>query len=147
MTRDAAPRIGGYKPALVESRFFPALKGESGKMSASDPSSAIYVTDTPKQIKDKVNKYAFSGGQLTVEDHRRLGGNLDVDISWKWLNFFMDDDEALEKIGKAYSSGQMLSGEIKQELIQCLTPMIVSHQTARAAVTEVHPVYTLNPKP
>lgn len=26
MTRDAAPRIGGYKPALVESRFFPALK-------------------------------------------------------------------------------------------------------------------------
>ena len=47
MTRDAAPRIGGHKPALVESRFFPALKGESGKMSASDPTSAIFVTDTP----------------------------------------------------------------------------------------------------
>ena len=66
-------RIGGYKPALVESRFFPALKGESGKMSASDPTSAIYVTDTPKQIKDKVNKYAFSGGRLTVEEHREKG--------------------------------------------------------------------------
>ena len=101
-------------------------------MSASGPTSAIYVTDTPKQIKDKVNKYAFSGGQLTVEDHRRLGGNLDVDISWKWLNFFLDDDEALTKIGKEYSSGNMLSGEIKQELIQCLTPMIVAHQ-ARGA--------------
>ena len=77
MTRDAAPRIGGHKPALVESRFFPALKGESGKMSASDPTSAIYVTDTPKQIKDKVNKYAFSGGRETLEEHRELGGDLE----------------------------------------------------------------------
>ena len=29
--------LGFLKPALVESKFFPALKGESGKMSASDP--------------------------------------------------------------------------------------------------------------
>jgi len=138
MTRDAAPRIGGYKPALVESRFFPALKGESGKMSASDPTSAIYVTDTPKQIKDKVNKYAFSGGRLTVEEHREKGGDLDVDISWKWLNFFMDDDERLAEIGREYGSGRMLSGEIKKELIDCLTPMIVAHQEARAKVSDAH---------
>ena len=136
MTRDAAPRIGGHKPALIESRFFPALKGESGKMSASDPSSAIYVTDTPKQIKDKVNKYAFSGGRLTVEEHREKGGDLDVDISWKWLNFFMDDDEELKAIGDAYGSGAMLSGEIKKKLVECLTPMIVAHQEARARVTD-----------
>lgn len=31
------------------------MQGESGKMSASDSSSAIYVTDTAKQIKDKVS--------------------------------------------------------------------------------------------
>lgn len=54
MTRDVAPRIGHQKPALIESRFFPALQGESGKMSASIDSSAIYVRDTPKQIKTKV---------------------------------------------------------------------------------------------
>lgn len=30
------------------------MQGESGKMSASDPYSAIYVTDSAKQIKDKV---------------------------------------------------------------------------------------------
>jgi tryptophanyl-tRNA synthetase len=33
-----------------------------------------------------------------------------VDISWKWLNFFMEDDEALAAIGEEYSSGRMLSG-------------------------------------
>jgi tryptophanyl-tRNA synthetase len=54
MTRDVAPRIGYQKPALIEARFFPALQGESGKMSASDPNSAIFVNDTPKDIKDKV---------------------------------------------------------------------------------------------
>ena len=54
MTRDVAPRIGYDKPALIESRFFPALQGESGKMSASDANSAIFVNDTPKQIQDKV---------------------------------------------------------------------------------------------
>jgi len=136
MTRDVAPRIGGYKPALIESRFFPALKGESGKMSASDATSAIYVTDTPKEIKSKVNKYAFSGGQQTVEEHRRLGGNLDTDISWKWLNFFLDDDEELAKIGEEYSSGRMLSGEIKAKLIDVLIPICTGHQEARARVTD-----------
>jgi hypothetical protein len=48
-------------------------QGESGKMSASDANSAIFVTDTPKKIKDKINKHAFSGGQATVEEHRALG--------------------------------------------------------------------------
>ena len=42
-------------------------------MSASDPTSAIFVTDTPKQVQKKINKYAFSGGQATVEEHRQLG--------------------------------------------------------------------------
>jgi tryptophanyl-tRNA synthetase len=54
MTRDVAPRLGYQKPALIEARFFPALQGESGKMSASDPNSAVFVNDTAKQIKDKV---------------------------------------------------------------------------------------------
>lgn len=42
-------------------------------MSASDPTSAIFVTDTAKQIKTKINKYAFSGGCATVEEHREKG--------------------------------------------------------------------------
>ncbi len=42
-------------------------------MSASDPTSAIFVTDTPAQIKNKINRYAFSGGGDTVEEHRANG--------------------------------------------------------------------------
>ncbi|KAK7835545.1 tryptophan--trna ligase [Quercus suber] len=46
-------------------------------MSASDPNSAIYVTDSEKVIKNKINKYAFSGGQDSIEKHRQLGANLE----------------------------------------------------------------------
>jgi len=54
MTRDVAPKLGVLKPALVHSTFFPALQGAQSKMSASDPNSSIFLTDTDKQIKTKV---------------------------------------------------------------------------------------------
>lgn len=98
MTRDVAPRLGQPKPALIHSVFFPALQGAKSKMSASDPNSSIFLTDTPKQIKDKINKYAFSGGGQTIEEHRKNGANCDVDVSYQYMKFFMDNDERLEKI-------------------------------------------------
>ena len=54
MTRDVAPRMGSLKPALIHSTFFPALQGAQSKMSASDPNSSIFLTDSDKQIKTKV---------------------------------------------------------------------------------------------
>lgn len=54
MTRDVAPRLGFPKPALLHSTFFPALQGAKTKMSASDTNSAVFLTDTAKQIKTKV---------------------------------------------------------------------------------------------
>lgn len=67
MTRDVAPRLGYRKPALIHCKFFPPLQGRGGKMSGSAANTAVFVTDTPKQIKDKINKHAFSGGQETLE--------------------------------------------------------------------------------
>ena len=136
MTRDVVPKLGYHKPALIESVFFPALQGDSGKMSSSDPNSSIFVTDTRKQIKTKINKYAFSGGQDTLEEQREKGANLDVDVPWKYLNFFMEDEEKLAEIGEAYSSGKMLTGEIKAILIDVLADMVERHQRARAVVTD-----------
>jgi len=102
MTRDVAPRLGLPKPALIHSVFFPALQGAKSKMSASDPNSSIFLTDTPKQIKDKINKYAFSGGGQTVEEHRKNGANCDVDVSFQYMKFFMDDDERLDNIREVW---------------------------------------------
>lgn len=69
-------------------------------MSASDANSSIFMTDTPNQIKSKINKHGFSGGQETVEEHRRLGGNPDVDVAYQYLGFFLDDDEEWKQMGE-----------------------------------------------
>ncbi|GAB5573167.1 tryptophan--tRNA ligase [Prionailurus iriomotensis] len=136
MTRDVAPRIGYPKPALLHSTFFPALQGAQTKMSASDPNSSIFLTDTAKQIKTKVNKHAFSGGRDTVEEHREFGGNCDVDVSFMYLTFFLEDDDRLEQIRKDYTSGAMLTGELKKILIEVLQPLIAEHQARRKEVTD-----------
>lgn len=54
MTRDVAPRLGFHKPAIIHSSFFPALQGPQSKMSASDATSSIFLTDTMDEIKNKV---------------------------------------------------------------------------------------------
>ena len=54
MTRDVAPRLGFHKPALLHSTFFPALQGPHSKMSASDPTTSIFLTDSPEEIEQKV---------------------------------------------------------------------------------------------
>ncbi|XP_016382668.1 tryptophan--tRNA ligase, cytoplasmic [Sinocyclocheilus rhinocerous] len=136
MTRDVAPRIGYLKPALLHSTFFPALQGAQTKMSASDANSSIFLTDSAKQIKNKINKHAFSGGKDTVEEHRKCGGNPDVDVSFMYLSFFLEDDEQLEKIRQDYSSGALLTGELKKSLIETLQPMIAAHQERRKLVTD-----------
>ena len=135
MTRDIAPRLGFHKPALIHSKFFPPLTGKGGKMGASIPNTAVYLNDTPKQIKDKINKHAFSGGGETLELHRKNGANLDVDVSYEWLRYFLEDDDRLAVIKEEYGKGIMLTGEVKKELIQVLTDISQEHQTKRAAVT------------
>ena len=137
MTRDVAPRLGFKKPSLIHSKFFPALQGSKSKMSSSgSTSSSIMVTDTAKEVKNKVNRYAFSGGQALAEDQRRLGADLSVDVPYQYLTFFLEDDEELKRIGEDYAAGRLLSGEVKAKLISVLVPMVEAHQAARALVTD-----------
>jgi len=55
MTRDVATQLGFHKPALLYSTLIPGLQGPQSKMSASDPTSSIFLSDSPKQIREKVS--------------------------------------------------------------------------------------------
>lgn len=135
LARDVAPVLKYKKPALLLSKFFPALQGAQSKMSSSDPNSSILLTDTPKKVKDKINKYAFSGGGSTIEEHKEKGGNCEVDVSYQYLNFFLEDDEELEMTRKNYASGVLLTGDLKKKLIAVITPIVTKHQEARKKIT------------
>lgn len=136
MTRDVAQKLKYMKPASIYSTFFPALQGMKSKMSSSEPNSSILLTDTANEIKRKINKYAFSGGGQTVEDQRANGANIDVDVSYQWLTFFLEDDAHLEDVKQKYSKGEMLTGEVKQLLIVTLQKWVKDFQERRAKVTD-----------
>uniref|UniRef100_A0A1I7T6A1 Tryptophan--tRNA ligase, cytoplasmic n=1 Tax=Caenorhabditis tropicalis TaxID=1561998 RepID=A0A1I7T6A1_9PELO len=136
MTRDVAPRLKAAKPSLIFSTFLPALQGAQTKMNASEPNTCIYLDDTPKQIKNKINKYAFSGGQQTVEEHRAKGGNCDVDISYQFLRFFMEDDEKLLEIREKYTKGEILSGELKAMATEVVQKIVAEMQERRKTVND-----------
>lgn len=136
LTRDVAPRLGYLKPALIHSKFFPALQGFQTKMGASNSTSAIFISDSAKTIKNKINKYAFSGGQATVEEHRIKGGDPNIDVSYQYLRFFLDDDKKLQEIYDNYKSGKLLTSELKKILIEILQKIVEEHQLARAKVSD-----------
>eukprot|EP01104_Vermistella_antarctica_P020317 TRINITY_DN8657_c0_g1_i1.p1 TRINITY_DN8657_c0_g1~~TRINITY_DN8657_c0_g1_i1.p1 ORF type:complete len:448 (+),score=108.26 TRINITY_DN8657_c0_g1_i1:30-1346(+) len=136
VTRDVAPRLGFVKPALIHSKFFPALQGPKSKMSSSIPNSAILLTDTDKDVKVKINKHAFSGGQETLELQREKGANLELDVPYQYLTFFLEDDDRLAEIARDYSSGKLLTGEVKAELIGVVVRLLKILRDSRAAVTE-----------
>jgi len=133
ISRDVISKLGYHKPAILHCRFLPGLGGmeKEGKMSSSEANTAIYTTDDEKTVENKIKKYAFSGGKDTLEEHRKKGGNPEIDVSYQWLTFLEEDDKKLKSIYDDYKSGKLLSGELKQILIDKLNFFLKEHQKKR----------------
>ena len=141
MSRDHAEKFtkeGVIKPATIHTKFLVGLLGINGKMSSTgnETSATIYMTDNPIDIKKKIMKHAFSGGGDTLESHKKYGGNLEVDVPYQWLTYFLDDDEELSGIAHAYRDGTLLSGQIKTKAATVTCEMITQHQKAREEITD-----------
>ncbi len=133
LARDISQRIKSKNFIQLSSTynfFAPGLSG--GKMSSSDISSYIALTDSKNDVERKINKYAFSGGRDTLEEHRKLGGNPDIDVPFQYLKiFFEDDDKKLNNIYNDYKSGKMLTSELKQITIDKISKFLKEHQIKR----------------
>ncbi|HJZ18490.1 MAG TPA: tryptophan--tRNA ligase [Candidatus Nanoarchaeia archaeon] len=134
LARDMSSRFKDYKFTQLSSTyhlFFPSLKGE-GKMSSSDESSYIAMTDSEKEVETKIKKYAFSGGRDTLEEHRKLGGSPEKDVPYQYLKFFFEPSDAkLQKIHDDYKSGKLLTSELKEILIEKMNVFLKEHQKKR----------------
>lgn len=144
IVRDVAPKLGYPKTAAIHNIFLPSLLGPEGKMSTSEGTHAtIFTTDSPKDVEHKIKKYAFSGGRDTVKEHRKKGGNPEIDMSYQWLRFFEEDDRKLKKIYEDYASGKMLTGELKEILITKLNGFLSTHQKSREKAKDKLDAYLL----
>ncbi len=131
ISRDVVEKLGHKKPSIIHAKFMSPLTGTVGKASSSGDAKTILMTDDAKTVKKKINKYAFSGGKETVEEHRKKGGNIEVDVACQWLKYFEDDDDKLKEIYDSYSKGELLSGEVKAILIEKINEMLSEHQKRR----------------
>ena len=130
ITRDIAPKLGYFKPAQIHSRFLPGL-GVGGKMSASEPETAIFTIDQPDVVKRKVWN-AFAGGKGTLAEQRKTGANPDVCSIYQYFLFlFEEDDKKLLEREQQCRTGKMLCGDCKKELTERINKFLSEHQKKR----------------
>ena len=130
--RDIAEGLGYHKAAQIHSKFLSPLQGAQGKMSSSMKESAIWLDDDEKTVRNKIMKYAFSGGRSTLEEHRKLGADLSVDVPFQWLSvLFEPDDGELKRIAGEYGSGRMLTGEVKELLARKINEFLAEHRARK----------------
>ncbi len=124
--RDIASRMGYEKPSILHATFLPGLDGE--KMSKSK-NNAIFLKDNMEMVRVKI-KRALSGGQKTIEQHREVGGNPDLDMALQYLTkLFLNKDES-ERLISGYKKGEILSSEIKQKCLFMVSSFLNKFQEA-----------------
>jgi tryptophanyl-tRNA synthetase len=144
ITRDIAEKMGYLKPAQIHAKFLPGL-AEGGKMSASQPDTAIFTTDNPKKAGKKVMR-AFTGGRDTVEEQRLKGGRPEICNVYAYYYFlFEEDDAALIDRELACKKGEILCGECKKELAHRVEVFLTDFQKKREKAREVLDQFLLKP--
>jgi len=157
LTRDVASKMREAKPSVLHAKFLPSLEGVHTKMSSSVPAGAVNLDDEPATVRDKFNR-AFSGGRRTMDEHRRLGADLAVDVPVRYYRCFaplapVAAGEAetaaatVERNVAAYSRGELGSGAMKRLAADAVIAVLERHRAARAAIThaDVERVMTRRP--
>ena len=136
MARDCASILKCPKPAVIHSEFLPGLKQSEGKMSSTTgESDTLFLDLNPEKVKKLIKSFAFSGGRETLEEHKKYGGNIKIDICYQYLLFFLESDEELKNIAKQYTDGTMTTGQLKEFTSTLIANIIQEHQKTKARIT------------
>jgi len=130
MTRDIAEKMGYTKPAQIHNKFLPPLT-QGGKMSASQPESAIFTSDKPEKAAKKVMA-AFTGGRETIKLQKELGGRPEVcNIYAYYYYLFEEEDKKLVEIEQQCRSGSLVCGDCKARLAGMVKVFLIDFQEKR----------------
>lgn len=100
-------------------------------MSASEPETSIYTTDTVDDVRNKIWN-AFTGGRATTAEQRRDGGDPNVCTVFQYFAYlFEEDDRKLAQREIKCKTGEILCGECKKELTERVNKFLTNHQRKR----------------
>ncbi|MEA2075440.1 MAG: tryptophan--tRNA ligase [Euryarchaeota archaeon] len=135
---DAELEYGGYGfflPAATYHRFVQGLTG--GKMSSSVPESYIALTEPPEEAAKKV-KRAKTGGRVTVEEQKNLGGSPEECTIYELLmSHLIEDDAQVKEIFEECKSGKRLCKACKAQAAELMFSFLKRHQEERENAKEV----------
>jgi tryptophanyl-tRNA synthetase len=111
--REIAKKLKIKRPSTIYGRLIPGLDG-NGKMSASIPNSAIYLTDSPNEVRAKV----MDAGDVVVQ-----------------LLTALDDDDFVERL-RANNGAPVTLLEAKERLVRVVNTILEQQRARRADVTD-----------
>lgn len=135
---------GGYSfvpPIATYHRFMSGLQG--GKMSSSIPESHIALLDEPKEAAKKI-KRSKTGGRMSLDEQKRLGGEPNKCSVYELLLFHLiDDDIELSHIYEQCVTGQKMCGSCKTLAADKMMNFLKEHQEKRELAKEQLKEYEL----
>ncbi len=127
LARKIAKRFGMIPPSEITVNFLQGLRDPEKKMSGSKPETAIFLSDTPKQVQEKINQ-AFTGCLDKLEDHKKYGAIPEICSVFQLLNYHHPNTEFVNNIHGKYKSGEMNASEIKKITTDFIIELLDIHQ-------------------
>jgi len=145
IVREVELKYGGYAfmpPASTYHKFMTGLQG--GKMSSSIPESYIALTDNPEDGAKKVMR-AITGGRVTLEEQKKLGGEPDKCSVYELLVYhLLEDDNELLEVYKDCVGGTRVCGNCKKFTAELMKDFLKDHQEKREKAKERLEEFGLN---
>ncbi|RLF27464.1 MAG: tryptophan--tRNA ligase [Thermoplasmata archaeon] len=137
--------FGGYgfiPPSSTYHRFMTGLTGE--KMSSSKPESAIFLSDSPEDAKKKILN-AKTGGRVTLEEQRKLGGEPDKCMVYElFLYHLIEKDNELEEIFNSCKNGELMCGTCKKKAASLIGEFLEDLREKREAAKDLVEEYIVD---
>ena len=158
LTREIAARFNNiYGPTLVEPEILlpdnavcMRLPGTDGKAKMSKSlGNCVYLADSPKEVKKKVNSMYTDPKHLTIDSPGHLEGNcpfiyLDAFATDAQVNSYLPDYPSIQALKDHYTRGGLGDGTVKKLLInvleETLTPMRERRKTFEADIPGVYDI-------
>ncbi len=146
LTREIVNRFNNiYGPTLIEPEILlpdnavcMRLPGTDGKAKMSKSlGNCIYLSDTPKEVKKKVNSMYTDPEHLTIDSPGHLEGNcpfiyLDAFATDDQVKKYLPDYESLQALKDHYTRGGVGDGTVKKLLINVLEELLAPIRERRA---------------
>ncbi len=125
---------GFYPPSSTYHRFITGLTGS--KMSSSEPDSAVFLSDSPKDGAEKIMR-AKTGGGISAEEQREKGGEpWNCSVYEMYLHHLSEKDSHLERVYEECVRGGRLCGQCKKEAAGLIKEFLMDFQEKKEQARE-----------